>query len=318
MSEEIKEVNQVNQVNEIKERPRSEPTPPAPEGMTKSAWKRELKRRRWEEQREEYTEMRKQKRKKLKQERKKNKQEQGIEGEKRPPKIPVDKKKSPMSVIVDCAFDDLMKEGERTSLASQIVRCYSDNRRLPVGVNLRVTSFNKLLKERFDVSMRGQHSGWKDITLEEDDYEVPENEKGSYVYLSSDSDNVIETLDESKTYIIGGIVDKGRYKNLCKDKAEKQGIATGRLPIDQFIKLSGRRVLTTNHVFEILLRWLEVKDWKQAFETVLPPRKLIELAKGTDNEPPREELSNEEQTESANNQSAESEHEPESKPEQTS
>ena len=39
-----------------------------------------------------------------------------------------------------------------------------------------------------------------------------ESEKENLVYLTADSPNTIDTFDESKIYIIGGIVDKNRYK----------------------------------------------------------------------------------------------------------
>ena len=63
---------------------------------------------------------------------------------------------------------------------------------------------------------------------------------------SADSPNELGDLDPGKAYIIGGIVDRNRHKNLCAGKAAEQGIATARLPVSQFFKLSASAVLTVN------------------------------------------------------------------------
>lgn len=65
----------------------------------------------------------------------------------------------------------------------------------------------------------------------------------------------------------------GEKKSLCYNKATAQGIRTAKLPIGDYIKMSSRFVLTTNQVVEIMLKYLECRDWKQAFIAVIPPRK---------------------------------------------
>lgn len=79
------------------------------------------------------------------------------------------------------------------------------------------------------------------------------------VYLSADSPNTITELDPGTCYILGGIVDKNRFPNLCQSKAEKLGIETAQLPIGEYIQMSSRRVLTVNqgtHCIFKLFAWL--------------------------------------------------------------
>jgi tRNA (guanine9-N1)-methyltransferase len=81
-------------------------------------------------------------------------------------------------------------------------------------------------------------------------------------------------LEDDKVYIIGGIVDRNRLKRAAISRAEELGIATAKLPITDYLSMATTKVLTCNHVFEILLKYRERgNDWKKAFLDVLPVRK---------------------------------------------
>ncbi|CAK7563738.1 MAG: tRNA (guanine(9)-N(1))-methyltransferase [Sporothrix epigloea] len=93
------------------------------------------------------------------------------------------------------------------------------------------------------------------------------------VYLTSDSPNTLSRLEPYTSYVIGGIVDKNREKGLCYGRAQARGIRTAKLPIGDYMVMASRQVLTTNHVVEIMLKWLEAGDWAVAFDNVIPKRK---------------------------------------------
>jgi tRNA (guanine9-N1)-methyltransferase len=97
----------------------------------------------------------------------------------------------------------------------------------------------------------------------------------SLVYLSAESSHVLETFSPNTTYVIGGLVDKNRHKGHCYSVAQKANIATARLPIDEYVKLNTKRVLTTNHVVEIVLKYLETGNWAESFLHVIPQRKGV-------------------------------------------
>jgi tRNA (guanine9-N1)-methyltransferase len=205
----------------------------------------------------------------------------------------------PVTLVLDCSYDDLMLDKERVSLGAQITRSYSDNSRAPFRSHLVVSSFNKLLKERFDTVLGKTHENWKGIRfLQEDFAEAAEMAKGwmqgpkggqlagifadkadakpedgEIVYLSSDSPNILTELKPYSTYIIGGLVDKNRHKGICYKSAVAKGIKTAKLPIGEYIQMAHRQVLATNHVVEIMIRWLELGDWGKAFIQVIPQRK---------------------------------------------
>ncbi|RKF65215.1 tRNA -methyltransferase [Golovinomyces cichoracearum] len=102
-------------------------------------------------------------------------------------------------------------------------------------------------------------------------------ENPSLVYLTSDSPNTLTHLSPNTSYIIGGIVDKNRHKGICYKRACERGIPTAKLPIGEFMDMQSRTVLTVNHVVEIMLKWLETKNWGEAFLQVIPKRKQAVL-----------------------------------------
>jgi tRNA (guanine9-N1)-methyltransferase len=73
-------------------------------------------------------------------------------------------------------------------------------------------------------------------------------------------------------------VDRNRLKGITYEKAVAENIETAKLPLDECIKMMGNsktKVLTVNHVFEILLKFAESSSWVNAFQTTLPERKDV-------------------------------------------
>ncbi|KAH0303878.1 hypothetical protein KCU71_g10472, partial [Aureobasidium melanogenum] len=269
----------------------------------------------------------------------------------------------PITLLIDCDFDNLMRDNERISLGGQLTRCYSDNKNAPFRAHLAVCSFNGKLRERFDGILNKSYQSWKGVRFLDEDFVVasekakewmaddkrggrlagvfekyapanpaiaeeqqattnaqaipntdapaeanteetkPEETKleapkskpqhpiyikptslppadlealhaqAETIYLSADSDYTLTELKPFSTYIIGGLVDKNRAKGICAARAAAAGVKTARLPIGDYLAMASRKVLTTNHVHEIMLKWLECGDWGEAFMKVIPKRK---------------------------------------------
>ncbi|KAL0426858.1 UNVERIFIED_CONTAM: tRNA (guanine(9)-N1)-methyltransferase [Sesamum latifolium] len=100
-------------------------------------------------------------------------------------------------------------------------------------------------------------------------------QKEKLVYLTADSETILDELDRKAVYITGGLVDRNRWKGITMEKAKEQGIKNAKLPIGAYLKMSSSQVLTVNHVVEILLKFFETKDWKDLFsqgDEIMPGR----------------------------------------------
>ena len=218
----------------------------------------------------------------------------------RPPPIHL-----PITFLFDCSFNDLMKLGELISLGGQLTRCYSDNNHSRYQVQLAFSSFGGVLKDRFDNLLKGQHTRWKNCRFRSEPFPIVAEEAQSWmttspviasalatpppptsseetssaleeaktIYLTADSPNTLTRLKPNTTYIIGAVVDKNRHKGICYKRAMDESITTAKLPIGEFLKMSGRQVLATNHVCEVMLKWLDTGDWATALDAVIPKRK---------------------------------------------
>eukprot|EP00075_Anas_platyrhynchos_P022752 XP_027312005.1 tRNA methyltransferase 10 homolog A [Anas platyrhynchos] len=178
---------------------------------------------------------------------------------------------STLRLIVDCSFDDLMVLKDVKKLHKQIQRCYAENRKAFHPVQFYLTSHGGQLKSNMNENDKGWVN-WKDIQIRTEHYSEL-IKKEDLVYLTSDSPDVLSDLDEKKAYVIGGLVDHNHHKGITYKKAVEQGIGHAQLPLGNFVKMNSRKVLAVNHVFEIILAYLEKRDWKEAFFSVLPQRK---------------------------------------------
>nr|BAN21172.1 conserved hypothetical protein [Riptortus pedestris] len=188
-------------------------------------------------------------------------------------------------VALDFSFDHLMKEKDLHKCINQFNHCYSINRKCENPLQFYVTNFNGKAKE-----LMSKHNGYRnwDVNIHEESYLGLFN-KDELIYLTSDSDNVVTTLEESKVYIIGALVDHNSQKGLTLKIAKEQNIGHARLPIDEFIEMKTRRVLTIDHVFGIIVNVACCgMCWRESFLKVIPQRKGIVPKNDTDIEPTNE------------------------------
>lgn len=198
--------------------------------------------------------------------------------------------KNGMKVVIDCDFEHLMNEQGNKSMVRQIVDLYSINKISSNPFRVILYGVGKQIKEGLEKS---DYKNWigieiyfkedypsfdkfiEEILYKDDERSLDDIKKDVY-YLSADSENNIENIDSNATYIIGGIVDRNKYKGLSLNKAKKLGINHGKFPIGDYLKLQSSQVLTTNHTFHILNEFSIKHDWKEAFVSIIPKRKQEE------------------------------------------
>uniref|UniRef100_A0A1B6LIF9 tRNA (guanine(9)-N(1))-methyltransferase n=2 Tax=Graphocephala atropunctata TaxID=36148 RepID=A0A1B6LIF9_9HEMI len=174
-----------------------------------------------------------------------------------------------LRIALDFSFDDLMSEKDMGKCLKQLSHCYCINRRAENPLQLYVTNFCGKSKE--EMARSTGYQNW-DVYFHEENHTTV-FEKKDLVYLTSDSENILSKLDDTKVYIIGAFVDHNKHKGRTLSVANEQEITHAQLPIREFLEMNTRKVLTIDHVFEILLHVSEGITWKEALLKVIPQRK---------------------------------------------
>ncbi|EPS62556.1 hypothetical protein M569_12234 [Genlisea aurea] len=292
----------------------------AAQAMSKNAQKRLLKQQRYEAKKaEKKAQMKEQKKKDLERRRREWQEKLSSVGEQEREKLIKDRKDlrkqrmekrseergqklarlreataNGQNVVIDLEFAHLMNPTELHSLVQQvsssflfsidywypIMYCYAINGRCASPAHIWLTGCSG--------EMQGQLQripGFEKWVIQKEDSpykDVFRDRMENLVYLTADSETLLDELDSKAIYIVGGLVDRNRWKGITMKKAKEQGIRTAKLPIGEYLKMSSSQVLTVNQVVEILLKFMESKDWKRAFFDVIPPRKRCESVSEND------------------------------------
>lgn len=197
-------------------------------------------------------------------------------------------------MIIDLNWEEHHTEKALKSLKQQVMYCYGFNKRHTHPALIHLTGLGPLLSEQ--LVAQNHADNWVGMKMAREEYITLENYSVSYdddvkaglkkqlVYLSSDAEETLESLDTNCAYIIGGIVDRNRLKGITHRKAVAQGLRTAKLPIKENYALAATHILTVNHVFEILLNYGSKGGWLSAMEAVLPQRKHAKALTGGEQE----------------------------------
>lgn len=154
-----------------------------------------------------------------------------------------------LRVAIDLSYAEKMSAKEQTSLSRQLTFCWGVNRRALAPVSLHFNGLSSCPPNC--LPKQDAHLRWKVHCIGEDVATHFSTEE--LVYLSPDAETVLTELDHSKVhlnsmplarvphnclfqqvYVIGGLVDMSVQKATSLSRAQSLGIASARLPLNEF------------------------------------------------------------------------------------
>lgn len=190
-----------------------------------------------------------------------------------------------LKICVDCSFCSLMSEKEQSRLAQQIGRSYALNRAAQSPAHITLTNLEK--ETYFYKELCRVNDGFERYIMKKTDQSIEQlymSDLNKLCYLSPDSKSILNELDLTKVYVIGGLVDETVTKKVTLGKSSEMKIESYRLPIEEHMKRRSNagdddrkynfnKILAINQVVDILLSYHETHDWKKALSKGVPSRK---------------------------------------------
>lgn len=190
-------------------------------------------------------------------------------------------------VLIDLSFLSTMDQFASSSILNQLAGVYNRNLKaeFPFRIYLASHESERLYFDAL-ISKQGSMESWVGFSMHPtiEVYDLLPESSLPIIYLSPDAEEILESVDENHLYVIGGLCDRDRKRNVTKDKCDKLGLQSRRLPIDEYVSLNGSKILTINSVFSILCSWMETKSWSEAFSANLRKKSLVRIKKACDNQ----------------------------------
>ena len=178
------------------------------------------------------------------------------------------------AIVFNCGFNSMMDGREITSLAKQLLMCYSSVKRLPrdCPVAIHLTELDK--QGELWTKLLKQGAANLHINVHDDEVtEVFRDRLSDIVVLSPDATTELIDVERGKIYVIGGIVDRTVKTNVSRAWAHQDDIKTYRLPLSGY---AAKKVLNITTVFDILLKKLSGCSWDEVMTELIPPRQATD------------------------------------------
>mmetsp|Transcript_35176 Transcript_35176/g.109943 ORF Transcript_35176/g.109943 Transcript_35176/m.109943 type:complete len:248 (-) Transcript_35176:171-914(-) len=151
-------------------------------------------------------------------------------------------------VVFDLQFVNLMSEKELNSLLRQLMLIYSMNGKSQSPVKLVLSSYSEYVENQL-MKFHGSEN-WFIEKTQSSFNEHYADRIHSLVYLTADSEEEIESIDDGIVYVVGGLVDRNRHKGATWYTAQETEIRTRKIPVKKYVQLVNgfSEVLTVNQV----------------------------------------------------------------------